>query len=51
MAKDLGALTIAEFVHNESVMKKVQKLGADFLQGFHLGKPAPLSELKLDSLI
>ncbi len=51
MAKDLGALTIAEFVHNESVMKKVQKLGADFLQGFHLGKPAPLSELKLDSLV
>ena len=39
MAKDLGSLTVAEFVHNKEVFESVQELGVDFLQGFYLGKP------------
>jgi PAS domain S-box-containing protein len=38
--KKLGSKTIVEYVHNESVSKKVIALGADYSQGFFLGKPS-----------
>jgi diguanylate cyclase (GGDEF)-like protein len=38
-AKKLGIKTIAEFIHSESVMQKVQSMGVDFIQGYHVGKP------------
>ena len=40
-AKKLGAKTIAEFVHNESVQKIVLDMGIDFSQGYHFGEPKP----------
>ncbi|NLC28499.1 MAG: EAL domain-containing protein [Campylobacteraceae bacterium] len=45
MTKDLGSKTVAEFIHSSSVMEKAQELGVDFLQGFYLGKPAPLKNI------
>jgi len=38
-SKDLGMKTIAEFVENEAILKKVNELGIDFSQGYYFGKP------------
>jgi EAL domain-containing protein (putative c-di-GMP-specific phosphodiesterase class I) len=40
-AHSLGIKTVAEFVHNEEVLKVVKELGIDYSQGFYLGKPSP----------
>ncbi len=40
-SKKLGAKTVVEFVHNESVYTMVREMGADFAQGYHLGEPNP----------
>ena len=42
----LGIKTIAEFVTDQTTMDMVQELGVDFAQGYHLGKPRPVSELR-----
>ncbi|MEX1200815.1 MAG: EAL domain-containing protein [Methylophaga sp.] len=34
--------TIAEFVENAEILSKLQEIGVDFVQGFHLGKPQPI---------
>ncbi|UAW99374.1 EAL domain-containing protein [Halopseudomonas nanhaiensis] len=39
-ARDLGMQTVAEFVHSAAVLDKVQALGIDHAQGFHIGRPA-----------
>ncbi len=38
-SKKLGTKTIVEFVHNELVQHEVIALGADYSQGYHIGKP------------
>lgn len=40
-SKKLGIETIAEFVHSESVYKKVKELGVDYAQGYYIGEPLP----------
>jgi diguanylate cyclase (GGDEF)-like protein/PAS domain S-box-containing protein len=42
----LGIKTIAEFVTDQRTMDMVRDLGVDFAQGYHLGKPAPVSQLR-----
>ena len=44
-AKQLELKTVAEFIHNEDVLKYTQEMGIDYLQGFHLGKPVPIESL------
>jgi len=44
-AKQLELKTVAEFIHNESVMRYTQEMGIDYLQGFHLGEPMPIEKL------
>jgi diguanylate cyclase (GGDEF)-like protein len=39
-SKRLGIKTVAEFVHSQAVHDKCIELGIDYLQGYHLGKPA-----------
>jgi len=34
-----GIKTIAEFVENDSILKKVKELGIDYSQGFHFSEP------------
>jgi len=41
----LGMLTIAEFVENDAIIKKLQKIGVDFVQGYGVEKPRPFTEL------
>jgi EAL domain-containing protein (putative c-di-GMP-specific phosphodiesterase class I)/DNA-binding response OmpR family regulator len=38
-AKSIGAKTIAEFVENEEIYKKLLDLGVDYSQGYYFSKP------------
>ncbi len=38
--------TIAEFVENEQIFNLLNELGVDYAQGYGVGKPVPLEELK-----
>ena len=42
MAKELNAVTVAEFVHSKEVFDVLQTMNVDFLQGFYLAEPKPL---------
>jgi diguanylate cyclase (GGDEF)-like protein len=42
VARSLGKLTVAECVDSEEVLKAVTDTGVDLVQGFHLGRPAPV---------
>lgn len=44
-AKKMNIKTIAEFIHNDSVHKKVLSMGIDYSQGYHLGEPKELNGL------
>jgi len=41
----MGRKTIAEFVENQEIAAELGKLGVDFLQGYGIAKPRPLSEM------
>ncbi|RUM68362.1 MAG: hypothetical protein DSZ05_01290 [Sulfurospirillum sp.] len=41
LAQKLGARTVAEFVHNETIYKIVKELGVDYSQGYYFGAPLP----------
>jgi diguanylate cyclase (GGDEF)-like protein/PAS domain S-box-containing protein len=43
----MGKKTIAEFVENEQIFNLLNELGVDYAQGYGIGKPVPLDELKL----
>ncbi len=45
LAKELGILVVAEFIHSQEVMDTVVGLGVDYLQGFHLHQPEELGAL------
>ncbi|MDX1810126.1 MAG: EAL domain-containing protein [Sulfurospirillaceae bacterium] len=38
----LGAKTIAEYVHSQEIFDIIKKMGVDYAQGFHIGKPSPI---------
>ena len=42
IAERFGLRTIAEGVEDEATLDLLRELGADYAQGFHLGRPAPL---------
>ena len=42
LARGLGKRTVAEFVGDEQTAAALRELGVDYLQGFHVGRPAPL---------
>ena len=46
VCEGLGIKTVAEFVTDERTMEMVRDLGVDFAQGYHLGKPEPVSKLR-----
>ena len=43
MSAVLDKQTIAEYVENEAVVELLTEIGVDYGQGFHLGKPEPIS--------
>jgi diguanylate cyclase (GGDEF)-like protein/PAS domain S-box-containing protein len=44
IARGLGTLTIAECVEDQATIDVLTGLGVDYGQGYHLGRPAPLSQ-------
>ena len=46
VCQGLGIKTVAEFVTDQKTMEMVRDLGVDFAQGYHLGKPEPVSALR-----
>jgi diguanylate cyclase (GGDEF)-like protein/PAS domain S-box-containing protein len=43
----MGKQTIAEFVESQEILDELNKIGVDYAQGYYLGKPKPLSELRV----
>lgn len=46
MAQEKNMTLVAEYVETEAQKQLLFELGVDYLQGYLIGKPAPLSELK-----
>jgi diguanylate cyclase (GGDEF)-like protein/PAS domain S-box-containing protein len=44
IARNMGKHTIAEFAGDQQTVELLTRLGVDFVQGYYLGRPAPLSE-------
>lgn len=42
---EMGLKTVAEFVESGAILERLQRIGVDYSQGYHLGRPRPLSEL------
>ena len=40
-----GAQSIAEFVSDEKIFKRVEELGVDFAQGYYISEPKPASQI------
>ncbi len=45
IGKVMEKKTIAEFVENATVARRLEAIGVDYLQGDYIGEPRPLSEL------
>ncbi|MDN6319440.1 MAG: EAL domain-containing protein [Marinobacter sp.] len=45
IAQDSGKVTVATFIENDDILRKVRTLGIHYGQGFRLGPPKPLAEL------
>ena len=45
IGQEMGLKTIAEFVESADIRDELCRLGINFAQGFHLGKPMPLASL------
>jgi diguanylate cyclase (GGDEF)-like protein/PAS domain S-box-containing protein len=42
IAKGLDKPTVAEFVESLPILRELERLGVDFAQGYHIGRPRPL---------
>ena len=47
----LGKKTVAEFVEDQQTLDLLSGFGVDFAQGFHVGKPVPVSEIDPDKAL
>ena len=45
IAKTMGLQTVAEYVTDEATVEILRRTGVDYVQGFHIGKPAPVAEV------
>ena len=46
IAKGLGKKTVAEFVGDSETMDHVREIGVDYAQGYYVGQPRPVGELR-----
>jgi diguanylate cyclase (GGDEF)-like protein/PAS domain S-box-containing protein len=46
ICQGLGIKTVAEFVGDEETVELLTELGVDFAQGYHVGRPHPVAELR-----
>ena len=47
----MGMETVAEFVENDDIRKKLEEMGIDHGQGYGLGKPAPINNILKESVM
>lgn len=45
IASQMGIQTVAECVESEAALKALAAIGVDFAQGYHLHRPAPLTDI------
>ncbi|RMA93125.1 EAL domain-containing protein [Hydrogenothermus marinus] len=45
--KELGIKTIAEFVSDENIQRKIEEIGIDYSQGYYIREPIPAEKLPL----
>jgi len=45
MARAMDVKTVAEYIEDRLLLKKMQQLGVDYGQGYYLGRPAPVAEM------
>ena len=45
IARALGLRTIAEFVESDAILARLREFDVDFVQGYHVGRPAPVEEM------
>jgi len=43
----MGTKTIAEFVENDGILRKLAEIGVDYAQGYGIARPRPLYEMQL----
>ncbi len=48
VASGFRKLITAEFVENEKILNQIRKMNIDYVQGYHVGKPAPYKEFFSD---
>lgn len=41
IGRDLNIVTVAEFVENAEILEKLQQVGVDYAQGYHIHRPEP----------
>lgn len=41
LCKEIGILTVAEFVESEEILEMLREMGIDYVQGYHIGMPLP----------
>jgi EAL domain-containing protein (putative c-di-GMP-specific phosphodiesterase class I) len=46
ISQGLGIKTIAEFVGDDETLQLLTEFGVDFAQGYHVGKPHPVADLR-----
>jgi diguanylate cyclase (GGDEF)-like protein/PAS domain S-box-containing protein len=51
IAQGLGQKTVAEGIEDEETLSLVRELGVDYAQGFHLGRPEPTDNARVDQPI
>ena len=44
----IGMKTIAEFVENDAILKKLEEIGVDYAQGYGISKPVPLDSTVIE---
>lgn len=47
IGKTMGIKTIGEFVEDQNILAKLQEIGVDFGQGYHIHKPEPISQISI----
>ena len=45
VAHVLGKRTIAEYVENEEILRRMAEIGVDFVQGYGVGRPQPIGRI------
>ena len=51
IANALGLRTIAEYTENSEVLARLQAIGVDYAQGYHIHRPIPLKELLISAAL